>query len=253
MKHRYLMIIVLVGMLIVSNVFGAAGDGNTTLGGVNGYIVIPSADPVYSADNATVATGYSALFSSSFAHVPFIQIGFAENFEASLAVDIATSTDVLLNAKWRFAQGKTSSIAVGIVGQALDLGGTVSFAGQLYAVSTFTGALIDWPAKTTVLIGYTFDNTLNTDIDFGMGFEIPFFEDFFKGRVNFLMDFGNVSYSSKPSGGNAADRGLLNVGLRMLPLEFVKSVFLSADLRAMDLFDHTGRALSAGISISFRQ
>ena len=86
-----------------------------------------------------------------------------------------------------------------------------------------------------------------------MGFEIPFFEDFFKGRVNFLMDFGNVSYSSKPSGGNASDRGLLNVGLRMLPLEFVKSVFLSADLRAMDLFDHTGRALSAGISISFRQ
>ena len=253
MKLRHLMIIVLTMMLFGFNLYSAAGDGNTTLGGVNGYIVIPSADPVYSGDNATVATGYSALFSSTFAHVPFIQIGFAENFETSLAVDIATSTDVLLNAKWRFAKGETSSIAVGIVGQALDLGGAATFAGQLYAVSTFTGALIDWPAKTTVLIGYTFDSTLNTDIDFGMGFEIPFFEDFFKGRVNFLMDFGNVSYSSKPSGGNAADRGLLNVGLRMLPLEFVKSVFLSADLRAMDLFDHSGRALSAGISISFRQ
>ena len=93
---------------------------------------------------------------------------------------------------------------------------------------------------------------MNTNIDFGMGFQAPLLENVFKGKVDFLIDFGNVSYSSSPSGGEAEDRGLLNIGARLLPVEFMQSTTIAADVRLIDVFDHSGRALSAGVSISFR-
>lgn len=73
----------------------------------------------------------------------------------------------------------------------------------------------------------------------------------FKEKVFLLLDFGNVSYSVNPSAGKA-DRGLVNIGLRLVPVKILKSVYLAADLRALDLFDHKGRALSVGLSLSFR-
>jgi hypothetical protein len=255
MKRPIMMVLLTIIILLIANtyVFSSSVGGNTTLGGVNGYIVIPSAEPVYSSKDSTVTTGYSAIFSGKFAHVPFIQFGFAKDFEVGLSVDIDDSADVLLNAKWRFSSGKNSSIAAGLVGQALNIAATDAFfAAQLYMATTFSSTFIDWPTKTTVLVGYTFDKTLDTNIDFGMAFETPFLKDVFNDKVTFLIDFGNVSYSADPSGGNANNRGLLNVGLRLLPVEFMKSVFVTFDLRALDLFDHTGRALSAGVSISLR-
>ncbi len=255
MKRPNMMVLLTIIILLLANanIFSSSVGGNTTLGGVNGYIVIPSAEPVYSSKDSTVTTGYSAIFSGKFAHIPFIQFGFAKDFEVGLSVDIEDSADVLLNAKWRFSSGKNSSIAVGLVGQALNIAATnSSFAAQLYMATTFSSTFIDWPTKTTVLVGYTFDKTLDTNIDFGMAFETPFLEDVFNDKVTFLIDFGNVSYSADPSGGDANNRGLLNIGLRLLPVEFMKSVFVTMDLRALDLFDHTGRAISAGVSISLR-
>jgi len=253
--QKSMVMITLMALLLLPAYSLVASDtsGNTTLGGVNGYIAIPSAEPVFSGENATVTTGYSAIFNTtSFAHIPFLQIGFAQNVEISVAADIGADTDILLNTKWRFSHSGDTSFAVGVIGQAVDVATNVSFAGQLYVVSTFTGSFIDLPAKTTILLGYTFDNTMNSDIDFGMGIEAPFFRDVFKDKVKFLIDFGNVSYSTSPSGGNAASRGLVNVGLRLLPIEVLKAVYFSLDIRAMDLLDASGRALSAGVSISFR-
>lgn len=232
----------------------ARGDGsNTTLGGTNGYIVLPSAEPVYSFREATVTTGYNAIFTAgSFAHIPYFLVGFSKNFEVGLSVDIGRTTDVLLNTKWRFTETKGTSIAMGIIGQAIDITANPKAAGQLYFATTFNSSFIDWPSKTTILVGYTFDAPLNSDIDFGMAFQTPFFKDVLKGNVDFVIDFGNVSYSVSPSGGDAAKRGLLNVGLRLLPVEMFKNVYISADLRALDLFDANGRALSAGLHIALR-
>lgn len=226
---------------------------NTTLSGVNGYVVIPSAEPVPSGKGPSVTTGYSGIFSSKgFTNIPFVQMGFSNTAEVSLAVDIETKTDLLLNAKWRFSHRNQTSLAVGVVGQLIDVADTKELAAQLYFASTFTSSIIDFPSKTTVLVGYTFHENLNSNIDFGIAFQTPLFPTVFKEKVDFLLDFGNVSYSHKPSVGYAENRGLVNVGIRLLPLKVLNSVYLAADIRAIDLFDHQGRALSLAISLSFR-
>lgn len=241
-------------LIFIPMLSAETGEGNTTLGGVNGYLVIPSALPVVSTQNATITTGYSAIFDipDGFAHIPFIQFGFATDFEVGLAVDIATKADLLLNAKWRFLEKENTSVAFGLVGQMIEVGSDTTFAAQTYFVSSFNSTFISWPSKTSIMVGYTFDDSLNSDIDFGMGFQAPLLQEFFKGKVDFLIDFGNSSYSIHPSGGNAAGRGMLNLGVRLLPVEFMQSTFVAADIRLIDILDHSGRALSAGLSISFR-
>jgi hypothetical protein len=250
--NSIILVTILVSLLVPGSIFAAAA-GNATLGGVNGYLIIPSAEPVYSSNETSINTGYSAIISSgTFANIPYLQIGFSHDFEVGLAVDIADTTNLLINAKWRFSQSGNTSMAFGTVAQVLDIGNSISFADQIYFATTFNSSFIDWPAKTTIITGYTFDKTLNSNINFGMAFETPFFEDVFKDKVNFLIDFGNVSYSVDPSAGDADDRGMVNVGLRLVPVQFLKNVFVSADLRALDLFDASGRALSAAVCISVR-
>ena len=252
--HKSIILILTVLTLTVSSLSAVAPEGSNTLGGINGYVVIPSALPIESTNGAAISTGYHAIlkFPSTFAHIPYIQFGFAEDFEASLAVDIKDTADLLLNGKWRFLEKDSTSIAFGFIGQAIELGGTARFAAQTYFASSFSSNFIDWPSKTTILVGYTFKNNLNTNIDFGMGFQAPLLEKFLKGKVDFLIDFGNVSYSINPSAGNASDRGMLNIGARLLPLEFMRSTYLSADLRLLDLLDDQGRGVSLGLSITFR-
>lgn len=244
----------LLSMLLIMLFFPlAAHAGNTTLSGVNGYLVVPSAEPAPSGKGTSITTGYSGIFSSKgYANIPFIQLGFSDTAEVSLAVDIETETDLLLNAKWRFSHQKETSMALGIVGQFIDVASAKELAAQLYFASTFSSSIMDFPSKTTVLLGYTFHKDLNTNIDFGIAFQTPFFPSTFKEKVAFLLDFGNVSYSVAPSAGDADNRGLVNIGLRLLPVKILNSVYLTADLRALDLFDHKGRALSVGISLTFR-
>lgn len=257
MKRNYKIVLVTLLCLVfasVGNSYADSLEGNTTLGGTNGYIVIPSAYPVDSNNGPVITSGYQAIleFPSSFAHIPFIQFGFAKDFETSLAVDIKDSANILLNGKWRFLQKGETSVSFGFIGQAIDLGNTNEFAAQAYFASSFSSNFIDWPSKTTILVGYTFKEKLNSNIDFGMGFQAPLLEKVFKGKVDFLIDFGNVSYSIDPSAGDAGNRGMLNIGARLLPVEFMKSTYITADLRLLDLLDDKGRGISAGLSITFR-
>ncbi len=228
-------------------------SANTTLAGTSGYIVVPSAEVTPSTNASAVTTAYSATFSTSGAlHIPALQLAFKDTFETSLAVDIADNTDLLLNAKWRFSKKGTTSLAAGLLGQWSGVSDTNQISTQLYLVSTFDSSIMDHPSKTTLLVGYSLMKGMNSDINFALAFQTPLLEKTFKGKVDFLMDFGNVSYSATPSAGNADNRGLVNVGIRLLPIEFLKSTFISVDIRALDLFDHQGRALSLGASISFR-
>ncbi|MEA5030776.1 MAG: hypothetical protein VB025_01370 [Sphaerochaeta sp.] len=226
-------------------------SGNATISGSNGYIVIPSAEPAWNGEKLSITTGYSGIFTGSYAHVPYFQLGFAKNLELSLAIDISDETDILFGGKWRFAKSQNSSLTFGLVGQMLRATDSPIWAAQAYLASTFNSTFIDWPSKTTLLIGYTFDAPLSTDIDFGMGFQAALFPAVFKEKVDFLIDFGNTSYSVSPSGGNAVSRGMLNLGIRLLPLRFAKTVYFSADLRALDVFDAKSRALSASVAISY--
>lgn len=253
MRRNLILLLIVIGC--VGPLFGQSLEGNSTLSGVNGYIVIPSAIPINSDKNPTITTGYSAIFDfqKGFAHIPYLQVGFKKAFETSLSFDISDSkADALLNGKWRFVDKNNTSVAVGVVGQLHDFSGELDWAAQLYFASTFNSTFVSWPSKTTLILGYTFENNLNSNIDFGMGFQAPLWEKVFKGKVDFLIDFGNVSYSHRPSGGDPKNRGMFNIGVRLLPIQIIQSTYLTAELRLIDLFDHTGRALSGGLSISFR-
>jgi len=232
---------------------GSVSDaGNATISGSNGYIVIPSAETAWSGKRTTITTGYSGIFTGSYAHVPYIQMGFASNLEMSLAVDISQEVDVLFGGKWRFLRGQNSSLTFGVVGQFLEATTSLHMAAQLYIASTFDSTFIEWPSKTTLMIGYTFDGPLTSDIDFGMGYQTALLPGLFKDKVDFLIDFGNVSYSASPSAGKADSRGMLNLGLRLRPLQFMKFIYVSVDLRALDIFDAGGRAISASVAISYK-
>lgn len=252
--------ILCISLLLLTTVFLSALDlpsgqvsdaGNATISGANGYIVIPSAETAWSGRRTSITTGYSGIFTGTYAHVPYIQMGFASNLEMSLAVDISNEVDVLLGGKWRIARGQNSSLTFGVVGQLLNATTTTNLAAQLYLASTFNSSFIEWPSKTTLLIGYTFDGPLTSNIDFGMGYQMPFLPKALNRKIDFLIDFGNASYSASPSGGNAKSRGMLNMGLRLRPVQFLQAIYISVDLRLLDIFDAQGRAVSASVAISY--
>jgi hypothetical protein len=242
--------------LSFSETLSMGGFGGTTIQGATGTIVVPSAEPVWNEQGAALSTGYSLLYSSEgITHIPYVKVGFNRDLEAHASLDINSSgLDLLLGGKWRFDHRNNNSMAVGINSQLLEMFASnatdISYAVQFYYVSTFGGMFIDWPAKITLLLGYTLDEDPNSDIDFGMGFQTPFFEDIFNDKMVFLIDFGNVSYSKSPSAGNAHNRGLINVGIRLLPIQLGRSIAISSDLRALDLLDDTGRAVSLAMNIS---
>jgi hypothetical protein len=227
--------------------------GSASLSGASGYIVLPSAEPSTVSQDAVLGTGYSFIAAGQgIAHVPYMKVSFAEDFELYTSFDFSPAGfDMQVGGMWRFDHRGGNSMAVGANGQLLDAGSSLRYALQFYYVSTFSSSFIDWPAKATLLAGYTIDGSPSTDIDFGLGFAVPFFADVFNDKAVFLIDFGNVSYSDSPSAGDAEDRGLINFGLRMLPITLGKSVLFSLDLRALDLLDESGRAVSTAFHLSF--
>ncbi len=246
---------VLLGMFfLLTPLMAAATGGNTTMNGTTGSIVVPSAVPVQTPENPAVTTGYSVLYSTDdgFAHIPFLQIAFLDDFEAAFAADIGNDVDLILQGKWRFLTSEATDFAVILNGQALGVGSSLTWAGQAGFTGTFNSRLLDYPTLTSVYLGYTFEDPLTSNIDFAMSFETPIFADDLGEMLSLVIDFGNVSYSTDPSAGDADDRGLLNFGLRLLPIEFFKDTYVMADLRILDIFDDSGRAASLGVNISFR-
>ncbi len=227
--------------------------GGISMGGSTGYIVMPSAEIAPRAHNSSVTTAYSATLTNGQAvHIPSLTVALSDELEVNAAVDIATNVDLLINGKYQISKKGSTSFAAGLLAQVSDITNSNDLSAQIYGVSTFENNIMDFPSKTSLLLGYTFKQNLNTNINFAMGFETPIFRETFHDNVVFIMDFGNVSYSTTPSAGDADDRGLINIGLRLLPVEFLQSTYFGFDIRALDLFDSNGRAISLAASISFR-
>ncbi|MGM0431558.1 MAG: hypothetical protein ACQEQU_02465 [Spirochaetota bacterium] len=228
--------------------------GKASLSGATGVIILPSAR-IDDAGTTLVTSGYSVLYSrSGFAHIPFLRLGFTNGLELHGATEIINeSFDLLLGGSWRFLQREQSAFAAGLETYITGMPQQYDVAAHGYFVTTFQGRFIDFPATTTLLLGYTFDWEWTSDINFAVGFETPFFSEVLGRGIDFLLDFGNVSYSSNPSGGKAEERGLVNIGLRLLPIKLSPNISLGAKLAALDLFDASGRAISLSTSITIGQ
>ncbi|MDR1352647.1 MAG: hypothetical protein LBK05_05115 [Treponema sp.] len=126
---------------------------------------------------------------------------------------------------------------------------TLTTAGQIYASATYSGSLFGMPTATTVALGYTFMENQNSNVDFGMGFDMIVLPDVFQRYVHWLVDFSNFSYSIDPLGIDTYYRGSLNTGLRIDigAAPALKKIKLMVDIIATDILDEGNRSFVLGL------
>ena len=116
-------------------------------------------------------------------------------------------------------------------------------------------------AETTLVFGktlYSGGPENNSNIDFGMGFDLILFPDVFKDILHWIIDFSNFSYSDNAwpnkmlihSG--AIHRGIINSGFRIDLTPVFKKVKFNIDVVFNDLFDAGGRSFTIGGVFGFQ-
>ena len=228
--------------------------------------------------------GYRAVINNNegIAHIPALTISLLRWAEISAAFDFQPAInydeenhkndDLLLGFKVKLPSNinnpKNPAIALGGNIQIINITNDGNFgynAFQPYLAITYAGTFFNMNAETTVVFGKTFYTggpRNNSDIDFGMGFDLILFPDVFRDTVHWIIDFSNFSYgdNSWPNHlvhrtGPAWYRGILNSGFRIDLSSFPslgKYKFLM-DFVFNDLFDAGARSFTIGTVIGFSQ
>ncbi|MCL2093218.1 MAG: hypothetical protein FWH12_03395 [Treponema sp.] len=232
-----------------------------SLNGATGLFSIPTARVGWEqSSDFALDLGYHATFyRNQNAHIPKVSLSLFRWVEVHAAFDFQPlggpnnnrGTDFIGGAKIQLPLTNTA-IALGGNFQALHLERASDDrrynAGQVYGAVTYRGLFFNLPAETTVVIGKTFrEDYSNSDIDFGMGFDLLLLPDVLDGFIHWITDYANFSYSHKPFRADAWTRGVLNTGLRIdlsiIPV-FHRNKFV-IDLLMTDALDST-RAFSVG-------
>jgi hypothetical protein len=198
-----------------------------SLNGATGLYSVPTGRIGWErSSNLGIDLGYHAIIDEKATHIPKIALSLFKWIELSGAFDIQpkyyytadNGTDFIGGLKIQFPVTNTA-IALGGNIQALNLGSDEPWrrnAGQIYVAVTYAGDFFNMPAETTVVVGKTFaENYDNSDIDFGMGFDLILLPKVFQRYVHWVTDFANFSYSFEPIGADSRSRGVLNTGLRI--------------------------------------
>ncbi len=258
---------ILFGFLFVSLSlvsFAQAGRMFPTFGGATGAWVVPSAFVNYEAGTVGLDGGYKFLYSNDskggMSHILYAELGFLKQAEVGFAVDIdhRVTADFMANLKWQFSElfskKGNSAMALGGNFQAVDLytnNSSYAYFGQLYFVMSYQGNFFSLPARTSLLLGYTFSENMSDNIDAGIAFELNFFPQVFKNYVYLICDFANFSYLAKgySTGLNAEHRAVFNTGLRFSLLNGGKydRYMLGLDIVGTDLLD-SSRGVAVAIN-----
>jgi hypothetical protein len=254
-----------------------------SMNGSTGLFSIPSGHVGWEKTaNMGLDFGYRAVINNDrTAHIPAITASLFKWLEVSTAFDFQPTIeiadkeqkndDLLLGIKVKLPttinNSKNPAIALGFNVQVINIDNNNYSnnynAFQAYMAITYAGTFFNMGAETTMVFGKTFysggpDN--NSDIDFGMGFDLILFPDVFRQTVHWITDFANFSYSDNswpnhllPRTGPAIYRGILNTGFRIdlsviPPLN--KSKF-TIDLVFNDLFDAGNRSFTIGAVFGF--
>ena len=241
---------------------GASPIRGQALNGTTGLYTLPTGYIGWEGNNdLALDIGYRAIFNSSgTAHIPSLTLSLFKFVEAAFAYDIQPdrynnddNDDLLMGFKVKLPTGNTA-IALGFNIQLINMSHNHNYnAYQPYIAISYPGNFFSMPAETTLVIGKTFhDNTDDTNIDFGMGFDIVLFPDVFNKLLHLIVDFANFGYSHDawPGGYNAAAwRGVFNVGFRFdlsqLP-PFTKYKFV-LDAAFNDILDDGSRSFTFGV------
>lgn len=255
---------VLLFALLSAAAFSQAGRMFPTFGGATGAWVVPSAFVNYESGTVGLDGGYKFLYRDNSAggmsHILYAELGFLKQAEVGFAVDIdhRTTADFMVNLKWQFSElfskKGNSAMALGGNFQAVDLlvnNSSYAYYGQLYFVMSYQGNFFSLPARTSLLLGYTFQEHMSDDIDAGIAFELNFFPQVFKNYVYLICDFANFSYlgGGHSTGLNAENRAVFNTGLRFSLLNGGKydKYMLGLDIVGTDLLD-SSRGVAVAIN-----
>jgi hypothetical protein len=231
-----------------------------SLNGSTGLYSIPSGRVGWDTSNFALDFGYHVTIANKdAAHIPQFSMSFAKMFELHAALDLQPpdrkqDTDFITGFKFQLPlESPNSAIAFGGNYQALNPGNNKHInkknAGQVYMAVSYAGRFFDMPAETTVVLGKTFlQNVKNSNIDFGMGFDLILFPKQFKNVLHWITDFANFSYSAEAWHVNAWHRGVLNTGLRidLAAIPALSKIKFVIDVMITDAFDDD-RAFSTGL------
>ncbi|WP_461245996.1 hypothetical protein [Treponema sp. R6D11] len=257
----------------------AAGFRGQSMNGTTGLFSIPSGRLGWEKPNTfAMDFGYRAVINNDLgiAHIPALTMSLFGWVEISTAFDFQpkikywdkseNNNDMLLNLKIRLPTNASTAIAIGTNFQFINIDNEDDHdynAYQPYIAITYPGNFFKMPAETTIVFGKTFYSNYpynnNSNIDFGMGFDIILFPDALKNLLHWVIDFSNFGYSDNawPNAGfyttNSVWRGILNTGFRIdlssIP-ELSKYKFL-IDIIFNDLFDEGSRSFTTGIVFGF--
>lgn len=234
-----------------------------SLSGATGLYTVPTGQIGWDKSNFALDFGYRAIINDEYngiAHIPSITLSFVKMFEFSFAYDVQpdpdrapgnyNNDDLLFGFKLQLPTGKTA-IALGLNLNLNERGlKNQDFTTyQPYIAITYPGNFFTWPAETTMFIGKTFyERNNNSDVDFGMGFDLILLPDLFNGLIHLIVDFSNFAYSSDAFPWNLVHRGVFNGGFRFdlskFPI-FSKYKF-TLDTAFNDILDDNQRSFTIG-------
>jgi hypothetical protein len=250
----------------------AAGFRGQSMNGATGLFSIPSGRVGWDkSKNVGLDFGYRAIINNDMgnAHIPAVTMTLFRTVEISAAFDIQPelsrqdnkeNNDLLLGLKFKLPTAPATPIAIGFNFHPINIGNEQHsyFAYQPYIAITYRGTFFAMPAETSIVFGKTFysggpDN--NSNIDFGMGFDIILFPDVFKNAVHWIIDFANFGYSDHAWPNNwggsqtaAVWRGILNTGFRIdiSSIPALNNFKFLVDFIFNDLFDAGYRSFTVG-------
>jgi len=262
-------VLILTALVFVPFTFAQTGSMGQSMNGATGLLTIPSGHTGWEGPgNLGLDFGYRAIINENAgtAHIPALTVSLFKYFELSIALDIQPdfnnyykeNNDLLLGFKFRLPTSGKTVIAIGgsfqLINFENDAYNRTAF--QPYVAITYPGTFFTMSAETTVAFGKTFYSGHNdSNIDFGIGFDLILFPDVFRNAVHWIIDFSNFAYSDNAwphyttGQTNAVWRGILNMGFRidLSTIPGLNNYKFLVDLIFNDLFDDGQRSFTIGV------
>ncbi|MDR0404083.1 MAG: hypothetical protein LBH35_10920 [Treponema sp.] len=224
--------------------------GAMSLSGVTGLYVVPTGYLGWGDADLGFNAGY---------HMHFVDGNLEDLFQANMSFfklfEVAATyvgqsndndDDLHIGAKFRLPVSNTD-IALGgnLVYNNFGSSGN-HFGGQIYAALSYRAEMFGMPAETTLVFGKSFyeGTKIDSNIDFGMGFDLVIFPKVLNNFLHWTTDFSNYGAIANMS----PNRGSVNTGLRvdLSQLPALGKFNFLIDLYLTDAFDAHDRNFGLG-------
>jgi hypothetical protein len=247
-----------------------------TFNGATGLYTVPSGSIGWEKSTG-LDLGYHGIFNRSPNHMANLNMSLFRWVEVSLAFDFQddyitagylhnNNHDLIIGTKIQIPSFRNTFIGLGGNVQFLNLGedqfstnaqynrflGGYYTAGQIYAALTYKSTFFGTVTETSVALGKTFYKDMDSNIDFGMGFDLLLLPQYLGNFVHVIIDFSNFTYSDSPNPRISTARGVLSTGFRfdLSAIPPLKNFKFAIDAMITDGFDE-GRAFAVGAVFGF--